>query len=99
MITRIDDCLESARLVNKKLSEAANDQPSKSDESKDLLRWLESQLANVIAELEAMLEDIESGLSVFSSDAEFEETMDLFEAEIANLKGRILSLILTRRQR
>lgn len=67
------------------------------------LHWLETQLANIIAEMEAILADVDSGLSIqhigFSSDADFEEMIEGFEIEINNLKGKIRSLLLARNGR
>lgn len=57
------------------------------------LRWFERQLANVIAQLQAMMEDLESGLSVvdmgFFGDEEFQDAIEDFGSQIDNLRSLI----------
>lgn len=57
------------------------------------LRWFERQLANVVAQLRAMMADLESGLSVadmgFFGDEEFQDAIDDFGRQIANLRSMI----------
>lgn len=59
------------------------------------LQWLERQLANIVAELQAMLANIEAGWPIscsgFFRDDEFQEMIDDLASEIANLKSMIRS--------
>lgn len=70
----------------------------KNDEKKSnpRLGWLERQLANVVAELQAIFSDIESGSSIsdlgFSGDEDFQEMIDDLGNEIAKLKSMIQAL-------
>lgn len=70
----------------------------KNDEKKSnpRLEWLERQLANVVAELQAIFSDIESGSSIsdlgFSGDEDFQEMIDDLGNEIAKLKSMIQTL-------
>lgn len=55
--------------------------------------WLERQLAHIVGQLQAMLVDLESGLSVadlgFFGDQEFQNMVDDLGSQIANLRGMI----------
>lgn len=70
----------------------------KNDEKKSnpRLGWLERQLANVVAQLQAIVSDIESGSSIsdlgFSGNKDFQEMIDDLGNEIAKLKGMIQTL-------
>lgn len=70
----------------------------KNDEKKSnpRLGWLERQLANVVAQLQAIVSDIESGSSIsdlgFSGNEDFQEMIDDLGNEIAKLKGMIQTL-------
>jgi len=60
------------------------------------LEWLERQLASAVAQLQAMISDIETGSSIvdlgFSGDEDFQEMVDDLGNEIAKLKGVIQTL-------
>lgn len=57
------------------------------------LHWFERQLANVVAQLQAMMADLDSGLSVadmgFFGDEEFQDVIDDFGRQIVNLRSMI----------
>lgn len=96
----LSDCLDVARSASRDVEDLSAD-----DDRMDVerLHWLETQLANVVAELDAMLADIESGLSIqcmgFSCEGDFEEMIEGFEVEIVSLRGQIRSLLLARQGR
>ena len=81
-------CLDEAKKAHDCLHQA----PSGNDAH---IAWLERQLSQLIAQLQAMLHDVESG---FPLDAELWDQLDLEEmledsmAEIRNLKSLIQSL-------
>lgn len=91
---RLNDCLDAAGSASREV-----DIIPKNDniEEANRLHWLQTQLANVMNELAAMLADIESGLSIqsmgFSVDGDIEELVEGFEIEITSLKGQIQSLL------
>lgn len=55
--------------------------------------WLERQLVNVVSELEAMLADVEAGISIsdmgFFGDADCADLIENLVIEIANLRSLI----------
>lgn len=64
------------------------------------MQWLTRQMASIVAQLEAMLADIEAGCSVtdlgFYAMEEFEEMVEAARMEIASLQRMIKSLELAR---
>lgn len=62
--------------------------------------WLTRQMASIVAQLEAMLADMEAGCSLtdlgFSGVEEFEEMVEAARLEIASLQRMIKSLELAR---
>lgn len=60
------------------------------------LQWLERQMANLILQLQGMMVDLESGLSLsdigFDGEADFVEMLEEMTITIQNLKGQILTL-------
>lgn len=76
-----------------KEAEEALDELPDGEVKSERLRWLERQLANVVAQLQAIMADIDSGLSIsdlgFFGDEEFEEILDDMGAQIANLRCMI----------
>lgn len=79
----------------KEAQEAMGDVPN-TNAANPNLQWLERQLANIVAELQAMLADIEAGWPIsnagFFCNDEFQEVIDDLASEIANLKSMIRSL-------
>lgn len=77
----------------KKAQEALTDLPGSPDPR---LLWLERQLVNLVAQLQAMLTDIEAGVSIsamgFSGEEEFQEMLADLDIDIANLKGLIRTM-------
>lgn len=61
------------------------------------LEFWEKQLRHLVAELEGMLSDLQSGLDIkylgFGDDGEFVEVVEDYETRIQSLKGRIRSLL------
>lgn len=61
--------------------------------NKEQIDWLERQLTNISDELQAMILDIESGLTIidigFFSGGDFEDRMADIQIQISNLKDRI----------
>lgn len=57
------------------------------------LHWLERQLVNVVKQLEAMMADLESGLSIadlgFFPGEDIQDALDDFRLQIANLRSMI----------
>lgn len=90
--TCVTERLESAQEVFKELPEGLG-QPNP---FAGRLVWLERQLANLIAQLQAMQADIEAGCSIlemgYLSEDEFQEMLDDLGIEIANLKGMVRTL-------
>lgn len=60
------------------------------------LRWLERQMASLVAHLQGLILDMESGLSLkdmgFSGNEDFEEMVQDVEVTIRSLKSQILTL-------
>jgi len=83
------DCLATAATV-------ADDISANNVSDITRLLWLEKQLANIVALLQAWLADIEAGLTVadigFFCEQDFENTVNDFQMEIVKLKGMIRSL-------
>lgn len=84
----LEGCLGAAKGMHGELIDISGDQQR--------LLWLESQLSNVIGQLQGMLADIEVGLTLqdigFSSQKEFEEMIEDIEAQMNNLKMQIHAL-------
>ncbi len=89
----LGDCLVAARGAA-----AEVDRLVLGDDDGLRLQWLETQLASVVLELQNLLVDMETGMSIkdmgFSGGDEFAELIDGFQAEIASLKGQIRGLML-----
>lgn len=62
----------------------------------DRLHWLERQIANLVLQLQGMMVDLESGLSLsdigYGSESEFAEMLEEVTATIQSLKSQILAL-------
>ena len=62
----------------------------------DRLHWLERQMANLVLQLQGMMVDLESGLSLsdigYGSESEFVDMLEEVTATIQNLKSQILAL-------
>lgn len=86
---RLSECLNSAQTV---LNGAQKD----GGKDNAPLRWAERQLASIVAQLQAMLLDLEAGLSFadmgFSFDADLVEMIEDMELQVLSLKGRIQSM-------
>lgn len=97
----LGNCLDVARSAVKEMGGLFPDGDDLEEDGR--LHWLETQLANVVAEMEALLADIESGLSItsigFSCDGDVEEMIEGFEVEIASLRAQIRSMLLARQGR
>jgi hypothetical protein len=82
-------------------AEAAVGELPAGERRSERLQWLERQLANIVAQLNAFMADLDSGWSIydlgFCGDEEFEEIVDDFGRQIANLKGLIQVAMLVER--
>lgn len=78
-----------------KAQEALNSLPAERSSQDQNIAWLERQLSHLIAQLQAMLMEIESGSPIGSGlwdELELIEMLDDSVTEISNLKSLIQSL-------
>ena len=74
-------------------AQTAMDEVTAGDVRGERLQWLERQLAHIVGQLQALLMDLDAGLSVadlgFFDDEECQEMVADFGRQIANLRGMI----------
>lgn len=85
----LEECLNMATSVNSGLDGAININDEK-------LHWLERQLANIMVQLQAMLMDIESGLTTqdigFFGENDFEDMVEDMKVSISQLREQIQTI-------
>ena len=92
----IDPAQKIAELLESATSVLQSDTVTLPEPEADRLVWLQKLLLGKIGELQAILADLEGGLSIadlgYMSNTEFEDMVADLEVQITSLKTRIRSL-------